>query len=91
MAKELPLTYTILRPREIPKGRGILATNGPNARLIQARGTLQEWRRIQVAAHILGLSASMLMRRVLCDLADQIIDEAQKIDIDVEAIAKKYE
>ena len=91
MSKELPLVYMIARPREIPKGRGIHATNGPNARLIQSRGTMQEWRRIQVAAELHGLSASMWMRRILCDMADQVIDEATKLGIDVEAVAKKYQ
>lgn len=91
MAKQLPLTYTIPTPCEIPTGKGITSTRGPNGRLLQSRGTIQEWRRVQVAAHILDVTASNMLRCIVRDVAEQVIKAAKEQGIDVDSIYALYD
>jgi uncharacterized protein (DUF1778 family) len=52
---------------------------------------MKEWRRIQTAAEILDLTASAFIRRTLCDMAEQVIQDAKDRGIDVEQIAALFE
>lgn len=70
---EQPIYFVIPRPVEIPRQKGIHATNGPNKCLIQYKGTKPERDKIQRAADALGISYGCFMRRVVNDVADQVI------------------
>ena len=90
MAIQFPITYTIPTPCEIPMGKGIESTRGPNARLLQSRGTIQEWRRVQVAAHLLDITASNFLRCIARDVAEQVISIAREKGVDVDKIFDLY-